>query len=395
MKTAVLVAFAVVVAGCGRHGGLGAGNTTPTKTADAAVAGTGGIGAGGNAGATAIAATGGTSVAGSTAASGGTGGVAIGSGGAISLGGSSGSSDGTGGGTTVSGGISSSGGSLNASGGRSGGTTGTGGDSTLGGNSGSIGGQKGGNGGITGGGAVGIGGTSAAGGAAGGCGGCQSLEQCWDGKMCVANSVQVPGHFLIDVTEVTRGQNAAWLATNPTTTRQLAVCAWNTSFAPDATCMALACQGTECANHPQVCIDMCDASAYCNAAGKRLCTGNEWSNACTSNGVNRFTYGNGLVRGTCHDYTDFNNNTTTVPVGSMPGCQSPVPEYAGIFDLIGNVWEWEIDCTGSAGTTDTCKSAGTSFGDGAALPECSQSEGSKPRAGFGPDLGFRCCITLG
>jgi Uncharacterized conserved protein len=220
------------------------------------------------------------------------------------------------------------------------------------------------------------------------------------GRMCVAKLVQIPPNpnpFLIDATEVTRGQYAAWLATNPDpkTTWQLSECSWNTSFAPDATCMAnpSVCQGSDCANHPQVCIDMCDAFAYCGAVGKNLCSGYEWSNACTSNGVNQHTYGNSMGWGKCHDFSDYTSTTTTVPVGSMPECQSPLPDFAGIFDLEGNVSEWTNNCTGSAGAADMCQSHGTCFGLDAAMQDCSKF-GSQQRSSAFYQLGFRCCMGL-
>ena len=435
MKKVVLFAVAIVMAGCGRSG-------TPRTNGDAAAAGTGGMGTGGNAGATGAAGGGGTNIAESTATGGGSGGAVTGSGGAILSGGTSASSGGAGGGTTAGGGIASSGGSLVASGG----TTGTsGGGSATGGNAGGSGGQSGGSigtgggggsasgggagqkssrsGGSTGtggaaagaggstGGAAGSGGTSGTGGSAGSCTGCQSLEQCWNGQLCVAKSVSVPAGFSIDATEVTRGQYAAWLATNPATTGQAAVCSWNTSFTPNATCMAQpsVCQGTECANHPQPCIDMCDASAYCNAVGKRLCgaigggsvsstapdlslniaTKSQWYNACSSNGVNQFTYGNSSVRGNCNDYLTF--STTTGPVASMPECQSPIPGYAGVFDLIGNVSEWEDNCYGSAGQADGCRARGFSFRLSELMPMCSQFSSTYRSAAY-DNVGFRCCV---
>jgi formylglycine-generating enzyme required for sulfatase activity len=290
---------------------------------------------------------------------------------------------------------------VDASGGQSGGASGAGGGSVSGGSAGGGGGRSGGASGIGGdaagaggstAGVAGSGGTAGTGDAAGTCTGCQSLEQCWDGRLCVAKSVSVPAGFAIDATEVTRSQYAAWLATNPVTTGQAAVCSWNASFTPDATCMAktTVCQGTGCGNHPQPCIDMCDASAYCNAVGKQLCGENNWSTACTSSGVNRFTYGNSLARGMCHDSTDSTDSTTTVPVGTMPGCQSLVPGYVGIFDLIGNVWEWQDNCTGAGGATDICQPDGTSFGMSAAMPECKQSIPVQ-RAGVTDKIGFRCC----
>jgi len=464
MRRIVLFAVAVAMAGCGRSGGLRTNNTKPTG--DAAAVGTGGMGAGGSPGASEGAAGGGISIAGSTAPSSTTADAATASGGGVSTGGSTGSSGGAGGRTTGSGGIASSGGRVDASGGQSGGSSGAGGGgSASGGSTGGSGGQSGGSSGTGGGGfasggsaggsggrsggssgtgsggsasggsggpggsstgttggaaagsggstggAAGNGGTSGTGGSAGSCTGCQSLEQCWNGQLCVAKSVSVPAGFSIDATEVTRGQYAAWLATNPATTGQAAVCSWNTSFTPNATCMAQpsVCQGTECANHPQPCIDMCDASAYCNAVGKRLCgaigggsvsstapdlslniaTKSQWYNACSSNGVNQFTYGNSSVRGNCNDYLTF--STTTGPVASMPECQSPIPGYAGVFDLIGNVSEWEDNCYGSAGQADGCRARGFSFRLSELMPMCSQFSSTYRSAAY-DNVGFRCCV---
>ena len=436
MKMIVLFVVAVTIAGCGRHGGLPASNTNPTTTGDAAVLGTGGMGAGGNAGTTGASAGGATSIAGSTATSGGTGDAATGSGGVIPTGGSSVSSGGTVGATTGSGGIvssstrvdasggtsstgggSASGGSAGGSGGSpgttggggsaSGGSAGGGGD-RGGSSTGTVGGATAGASGSTGG-AAGNGGTSGAGGAS--CTGCQSLEQCWNGQLCVAKSVSLPAGFAIDATEVTRAQYAAWLATSPSTNGQANVCSWNASFTPDATCMATVsvCQGAECAQHPQPCVDMCDAAAYCTAVGKRLCgaigggpvsstavdlsidiaSKSQWYNACTSNGVNQFTYGDSAVWGNCNDYLSFSK--TTVPVASMPECQSPIPGYAGVFDLIGNVSEWEDNCFGSAGQADMCTPRGFSFGAGAAMPMCRQYTYANRAAAYAT-IGFRCCV---
>jgi formylglycine-generating enzyme len=250
-------------------------------------------------------------------------------------------------------------------------------------------------------------GTPSGGGEAGSSCRCQALEQCWNGTLCVANLVPVPAGFSIDATEVTRGQYAAWLATNPSTIGQGGACASNTSFAPDSTCMAKSsvCQGTDCGQHPQPCVDLCDAAAYCKTIDKRLCgaigggsvsaysdaTNSQWYNACTSNGVNRYVFGNSSGQGNCHDAMDFDSNTTTVPVASMPECQSPVTGYTGIYDLLGNLWEWEDNCSlVPPATAESCKPRGTSFGISAMMPECGTII-SVQRSTVGDNIGFRCC----
>jgi len=80
------------------------------------------------------------------------------------------------------------------------------------------------------------------------------------------------GDTCVDATEVTRNQYATWLETSPSTAEQVDECLWNASFEPDATCMAdsVVC-AADCGEHPQVCVDWCEAAAYCVSAGKRLC----------------------------------------------------------------------------------------------------------------------------
>lgn len=103
-----------------------------------------------------------------------------------------------------------------------------------------------------------------------------------------------------------------------------------------------------------VCVDWCDAKAFCEARGHRLCSRigggvlpyefagqadiSQWSNACSSGGVFDFVYGREFKEGACNTFVD--DIPKTVPVGSYPGCQSAVPGHEGVFDLLGNAGEW-------------------------------------------------------
>jgi formylglycine-generating enzyme required for sulfatase activity len=250
------------------------------------------------------------------------------------------------------------------------------------------------------------GGTGGSAGSAGACNSCEALETCFNGTLCVTKLVVMPEAYVIDATEVTRGQYEDWLATTPSTSGQAPECSWNTVLQPDATCMSLesVCSGADCDRHPQVCVDMCDAAAYCMAVGKRLCgrvgggtvadeydcAQSELCNACSSGGVNDFAYGNTADASMCNDYLSFSD--TTVPVASFTGCQSPIAEYAGVFDLIGNVEEWEDNCFVVGGEDDICHPRGLPFGPGAAMPGCGQS--TYGRRNEPSELrGFRCCAT--
>jgi formylglycine-generating enzyme len=217
--------------------------------------------------------------------------------------------------------------------------------------------------------------------------------------------VTLPQGYGIDSTEVTRCQYRTWLDTSPPTTGQDAWCAWNTDFTPDATCMSgsSVCQGAACGNHPQVCLDWCDAYAYCKAVGKRLCgkiegganapddyadpTKDQWYNACVSDDTNNaFPYGNTYDGKKCNGADQ--GIGTTVAVGSLPDCQSTVSGYAGVYDLFGNAWEWEDTCGGTSGPQDWCRERGGSF---LTYDVHCDFTSHDARGNVASTVGFRCC----
>lgn len=225
-----------------------------------------------------------------------------------------------------------------------------------------------------------------------------------------AQLTRLPAGYAIDRTEVTRGQYQAWLETNPRPTRRIAACAWKEEFAPDARCLSAfdgqICQGEGCADHPQVCVDWCDAQAYCEAAGKRLCgkigggsaplakaasavpaVPGEWENACSAGGTTRFAVGDDLAAGACN--TQSAGKGTTAAVGEMVGCRSAVEAYRDVVDLNGNAWEWEDACA-DGGDTAFCQVRGGSFNSDEALDACGVAH--TYRRDFSSFyVGFRCC----
>ena len=226
---------------------------------------------------------------------------------------------------------------------------------------------------------------------------------------CLGNSgpamVKLPQGYCIDSTEVTRDQYAAWLATTPALPASSdANCGWKSmgSYAADATCMGnttYVCEGTNCGNQPQVCVDWCEAYAYCAGVGKRLCgkigggtnadadyanaSLSQWFNACSSNGANTYPYVGTYQAATCNAA-----GSTTTAVGSLSGCQAPAP-YSGAYDLSGNVYEWEDSCSG-VGQTATCRIRGGGFGSSSSNLACGGGY-DDTRDGAYDVVGFRCC----
>ena len=82
-----------------------------------------------------------------------------------------------------------------------------------------------------------------------------------------------------------------------------------------------------------------------------------------------------------------------MPVGTCPGCTSTESGYTGVYDLSGNVSEWEDSCNGTSGEYDTCLSRGGSF-DGSfdfGFDLVCGYYTPLYRHGCSKEMGFRCC----
>jgi formylglycine-generating enzyme required for sulfatase activity len=261
--------------------------------------------------------------------------------------------------------------------------------------------------GAAGGAAAGPGGTGAAGGG-----------EASDGSGCPGTAgpkMVNTGLFCIDSTEVTQAQYRQFLDAKPALDGQPPECSWNKTYAPPAPggwCPFGAWVPDQHPNYPAVCVDWCDAYAYCRWAGKRLCgkvgggpnpysraddpTSSQWFRACTSAGANPYTYGtsydpmacNGDQRAGCAK----NGYCHALDVGSLATCQSSVSGFAGVFDLNGNVEEWEDSCNGSLGQADLCLPRGGSAGSDVQSLLCgTNGEHGNTRNYLAEGIGFRCC----
>jgi formylglycine-generating enzyme len=195
--------------------------------------------------------------------------------------------------------------------------------------------------------------------------------------------------FCIDETEVTRAQFREYLAAGDRATHAPPFCTWN--IEP----VVVPSGGDEL---PVGDVNFCDAKQFCAWSGKRLCgkigggtvsqskladpSVSQWFHACSRNGTNTYPYAGGYDESKC---------ATTGPLSAVKShseCSA-----AGVYDLNGNVEEWEDACDAPApGPDTTCRGRGGGNDDGMKCT-CAYSDVASARARFA-GLGFRCCRDL-
>ena len=125
---------------------------------------------------------------------------------------------------------------------------------------------------------------------------------------------------------------------------------------------------------PRSGVSWVEAKMACIDAGKRLCTQAEWEAVCRGGLKNVYPYGDAYDKNRCPS-----EGVKLWKSGSFKGCSS-----SGVFDMIGNAWEWVEDKQGDYPTM-----MGGSFRDGKDA-HCGLVMPST-LAARADDIGFRCC----
>jgi formylglycine-generating enzyme len=227
--------------------------------------------------------------------------------------------------------------------------------------------------------------------------------------------------YWIDQTEVTVQQYSAFVADQSASVSWDPACSWKTTASNPITETNDPCTVSTNvesdpfrATKPIRCVDWCDAKAFCEWAGKDLCSGSDadgivtpqdlpddWGGACSANG-SLYLNGSVPVYGACNVGLDAGQCLAILhqyicapaDVDSFPECTGP----SGTVDMIGNVDEWVLQCGypvdgGPGGADSLCQHRGGSFA-GSLVDETCYALASDARATRSRETGLRCCADL-
>lgn len=131
--------------------------------------------------------------------------------------------------------------------------------------------------------------------------------------------------------------------------------------------------------YPKTSVSLSRAAAACEERGRRLCTADEWKEACRGTTGRRQPYAGPYKDGHCNDaLKDVPQNISRG--GARETCVTP----EGVFDLVGNAEEWVLD--GEEGVVV----------GGNSTTKAASCKSRRELAAFEQDMtvGFRCCVSL-
>jgi formylglycine-generating enzyme required for sulfatase activity len=221
-------------------------------------------------------------------------------------------------------------------------------------------------------------------------------------------------HFCIDSTEVTEAQYEAFAA-SLTTPLKTEIAAHLGPFCSNQIMNAVVFPHADPTSAlPMRNIGWCQAQAFCDWAGKRLCGGpdggiapgvdpddkafgmHEWIYACTRAGTKFFSYGSAADAGTCNTQQLDGGPSPVEPVGSRAACQGG---YPGIYDMLGNAAEWENSYAelDDAGRPNYTHFRGSNYEFSPYSNDCAHSGNATGIPGELdngiPYVGVRCCAS--
>jgi len=124
-----------------------------------------------------------------------------------------------------------------------------------------------------------------------------------------------------------------------------------------------------------------EAEAACEAAGKRLCSPEEWEFACKGPDDTVYAYGDEYEPKTCNGIDTFEGGGFHLtPTGAFPDCTN---EF-GVYDMNGNLWEHTLNGDGT-----TIRGGAYNCGNSKKFQRCDYI----PRQWSPLAQGFRCCLV--
>ena len=227
--------------------------------------------------------------------------------------------------------------------------------------------------------------------------------------------------YCIDATEVTQGQYEKFVdAKKDDVSGQVAECWFNKSWTPREMgfeqldgCPKGLYDPAKKPDRPMPCVNWCQAKAYCEWAGKRLCgkvgggtisaekpedaadPAGEWYNACSQRGKTRYPYGDTYDPSKCY-FRGKGGGTSdgNAPAASDPlvvDCHGTEPPFDRIVNMSGSLAEWESSCAVVGMGDHICRIRGGELEDVAESTSCGSGAFTSPIYIPSPNAGIRCC----